>query len=264
MTTATASDALAATPTPATQSPLPTMPGIPKSPIPVPTQADRAAAFPVLMSKHGHDAPHVTLVNLDRLESWNDDGRVGLAWELTSWTGGDVQRLWVRSSGEREGGKTRGDVELLYGHAKGAWWDVVGGIRQDFGLDKTDQTWAAIGIQGLAPFMFDISATAYLSTDGQTMLRAEAEYDLLLTNRLILQPVAGFRAFGRNDRSRMQGAGLSSIETGIRLRYRATRSVAPYLGYSYERSAGRTADYRRLAGRDVFEGRLVLGINSWF
>jgi len=236
----------------------------PKAPIAVPTAADRAAAFPVLATDHGHGLPNITLINFDRLEIWNDKGKIGTAWELTSWTGSDVQRFWIRSSGTKESGKTSGNVEFLYGHAKGAWWDVVGGIRQDFGLGKNQQTWAAVGIQGLAPYMFEVSATAYLSTTGQTMVRAEAEYDLLLTNRLILQPGVELRAYGRDDRQRLQGAGPSAIEAGTRLRYRITRVVAPYVGVSIERALGSTADYQRRAGHTSVDTRLVFSINVWF
>ncbi|MPT47518.1 MAG: copper resistance protein B [Sphingobium sp.] len=236
----------------------------PKTPIPVLTDADRAAAFPQLSASHSHDMPMVTMVNIDRLEGWDDDGKLGLNWELNSWTGGDINRLWIRSSGEREGGKTSGNVELLYGRAKGAWWDIVGGIRQDFGPADQDQTWAALGIQGLAPYMFELSATAYVSTTGQFMAKAEAEYDLLLTNRLILQPVVEMTAYGKNDGARGQGSGLSSFETGARLRYRITRSIAPYVGFSYERALGNSADYRHLEGHNVSDSRIVFGINSWF
>lgn len=261
-------DSAAATP-PAQEVNRPPEPAIPaltepKTPIPVPTEADRAAAFPVLKGGHGHGTPLIALVNIDRLETWDDEGKAGLAWELNAWMGGDRQRLWVRSSGAREGGKTSGDVELLYGHARGAWWDIVGGVRQDFGPGKADQTWAALGIQGLAPYFFELSATAYVSTGGQTMVRAEAEYDLLLTNRLILQPAIEMSAYGKNDRARLQGVGPASIETGARLRYRLTRQIAPYLGLSHETALGNSADYRRLAGQDASETRVVIGINSWF
>lgn len=242
----------------------PQAPDTPKTPIPVPTDADRAAAFPVLKAGHSHGMPVNTLIKLNRLEAWEGEHGGAQGWELTSWTGGDVNRLWVRSSGVHEDNQTSGNLEALYGRAWGPWWDVVGGVRQDFGTSNDRRTWAAFGVQGLAPYKFEVSATGYVGESGQTMANIEAEYDVLFTNRLILQPVVELSAFGKNDPLRGEGSGLSSAEAGLRLRYQVTRRFAPYVGVSYDRALGNTADFKRRQGEKPSETRWVIGLNSWF
>jgi copper resistance protein B len=140
---------------------------------------------------------------------------------------------------------------------------VVSGVRQDF-KPGAPQTWAALGLQGMALYNFESQATAYLGEGGQSALGLQAEYDILLTNRLILQPNAEVSLYGKNDPQRGVGSGLSSLEAGLRLRYELHRQFAPYIGVTWSRSYGKTADYAREEGEDNSEARLVLGVRLWF
>ena len=238
--------------------------GLPREPVPVPTDADRAAAFPLLHEGHAHGAPLNSLVRFNRFEAWDADPGTGQAWEGSAWFGGDVQRLWLRSEGEREHGHTTAaDIEVLYGRGISAWWDVVAGIRHDFAPGPS-QSWAALGMQGMAPYKFEVSATAYLGERGHSAFVAEAEYELLLTNRLVLQPVLEIELHGQDDPARGIGSGLSSAEAGLRLRYEVTRRFAPYVGLVHERSFGNTADYRRAEDEATRETRWVAGVRWWF
>lgn len=237
----------------------------PREPIPPLTDADRAAAFPP--DVHGHEL-HGPTVNsyflFNRLEAFDADPGAGQAWEATGWIGGDVNRLWLRSEGERADGVTESaDLEVLYGRAISPWWDFVAGVRQDF-KPGDSQTWGAIGVQGLAPQKFEVSATAYIGERGQTAARLEAEYELLLTNRWVLQPLVEVELFGKNDPARHVGSGLSTAEVGLRLRYEITRQFAPYIGIVHERAFGGTADYRRAHFEKADETRLVVGLRTWF
>lgn len=236
----------------------------PRTPVPVLTDADRQAAIPA--STHhmaGDNAIHsYTLVN--RLEAWDANPGTGSGWEAQGWIGQDVSRLWWRSEGERVGGETEAaDLEALYGRAFTPWWDWVVGVRQDFKPGDA-QTFAAFGIQGLAPQWFEISLTGYLGEGGQTALRFETEYELLFTNRLILQPLLQMDIYGKSDATRGIGAGLSTGEAGLRLRYEFVRRFAPYVGISYARAFGKTEDLRRAAQEDVAEVRAVAGVRIWF
>lgn len=238
--------------------------GEPKTPIPAITDADRAAAMP---PHGGHDmmdnAIHGFML-LDRLETWNNDPGRGAAWEGRGWIGTDLNRAWLRTEGERVSNRTESaDAEILYGHSVSPWWDVVTGVRHDF-KPGNGQTFAAVGVQGLAPQKFEIAATAYLGQRGQTALRFEAEYELLLTNRLILQPLVEVNAYGRDDRLRGIGSGLSTAEAGMRLRYEFTRRFAPYIGITREQAFGRTADFRREESGKRGDTRFVLGFRTWF
>ena len=236
----------------------------PITPIPVLTDADRAAAFPDLQ-RHMEHAPEVnSYVLFNRLEAWDTDHGTGQAWEGQAWIGTDLNRVWLRSEGERAGGHTESaDLEVLYGRSVSTWWDVVAGIKHDF-KPGPSQTWAAFGVQGLSPYKFEVQATAYVGESGQTAANFEAEYETLLTNRLILQSLVEVNLFGQNDERRGIGSGLSTVEAGLRLRYEFTRKFAPYIGVVRERAFGGTADFRRAEGEDIDDTRLVAGLRIWF
>ena len=247
-----------------------TMPGMsmaptePITPIPVLTDADRAAAVPPAHDHPVHDNSIQSHVVFDRLEAWNADDGIGLEWEGQSWIGTDLNRLWLRSEGERIDNRTESaDLEVLYGHSFSPWWDVVTGIRHDF-KPGGSQDFAAIGVMGLAPYKFEVAATAYIGQSGQTSARIEAEYETLLTNRLILQPLVEVNLYGRDDARRGIGSGLSTIEAGLRLRYELTRQFAPYIAIVREHAFGGTADLRHDDGEDINDTRITAGVRIWF
>lgn len=170
----------------------------------------------------------------------------------------------MRTEGERTNGVTESaELQALWGHAVSPWWDVVSGVRQDF-KPGAPQTWAALGLQGMALYDFETQATAYLGEAGQTALRLKGDYDILLTNRLILQPTAEINLYGKNDPQRATGSGLSDTEVGLRLRYEIRREFAPYIGVTWNRAYGKTADYRLEEGEDQSDTRFVVGVRMWF
>ena len=234
------------------------------TPIPLITDADRRAAFPDVHGHHLHGTAVHSYWLLDRLEISDANPGTALGWEASAWIGGDVQRLWLRSEGEAMDGRVEhGDVEVLYGRGVRAWWDVVAGVRQDIGAGPS-RTWAAFGIQGFAPYKFEVAATAYAGQRGRTAARVEAEYDTLFTNRLILQWRAEANAYGKADPLAGIGSGLSTLEAGLRLRYEVTRQFAPYVGIQHERALGNTADLRRAGGHGASDTRVVAGVRVWF
>lgn len=237
---------------------------LPRTPIPPPTDADRAAAAKPASRHAAHDGAIHSLVLLDRLERFGGDDADGLSWEAQAWIGGDLNKLWLRGEGERVGGHTESaDVELLYGRAIAPWWDAVVGLRHDF-EPGGPQDYAAFGVTGLAPYKFEVAATAYLGESGRTAARIEVEYETLLTNRLILQPRLELEFNGRDDPGRGIGSGLGMAEAGLRLRYEFSRRFAPYVGVVRERAFGRTADFREAAGEGADGTRWVAGVRAWF
>ncbi|WP_425518822.1 copper resistance protein B [Pseudomonas lijiangensis] len=244
--------------------PAPSSAGQSRTPIPELTDEDRAAVYTSPTGHTVHDSAINTFFLADKLEWQDADQGSTLAWDLKGWVGGDIDRLWIRSEGERTDGKT-GDAEIqaLWGHAISPWWDLVAGARQDF-KPGDPQTWAAFGIQGMALSSFEAQATAFIGEAGQSAARLEGDYDLLLTNRLILQPTAELNVYGKNDAQRGIGSGLANTEVGLRLRYEIRREFAPYIGVSWNRTYGKTADYARKEGEDRSEAKLVLGIRMWF
>ncbi|UVM60229.1 copper resistance protein B [Pseudomonas sp. B21-010] len=244
--------------------PMQSAPTSSRTPIPELTAADRAAVY----EDHGGHAMHDSAINsfflIDQLEWQDADDGSALSWDASGWIGGDIDRLWLRSEGERLNGKTEeAELQALWGHAISPWWDVVAGVRQDFKPGDA-QTWAAFGVQGMALYNFEAEATAFIGEGGQSAARLEGDYDILLTNRLILQPTAEVNFYGKNDPARGVGSGLSDTELGVRLRYEILREFAPYIGVTWNRVYGNTADYAREEGEDRSEARLVLGVRMWF
>ncbi|UVJ46175.1 copper resistance protein B [Pseudomonas sp. LS1212] len=235
-----------------------------RTPIPVLTDADRAAAFPPVAGHGVHDKKLNSFFLLDQFEYQDADNGSALSWDASGWIGGDIDRLWLRSEGERTNGVTEdAELQALWGHSIGPWWDVVTGVRQDF-KPGSPQTWGAFGIQGMALYNFEAEATAFIGENGQTAARLEGDYDILLTNRLILQPTAEVNFYGKNDPQRGIGSGLANTEVGLRLRYEIVREFAPYIGVTWSRAYGNTADYASDEGEDTNEARFVAGIRMWF
>jgi copper resistance protein B len=236
----------------------------PRQPIPPLTDVDRIAAFPAVAAHAAHGGNIQKLALLDRFEVWDADEGPGLAWDALGWMGTDLNRLWLRSEGERVDNSTESaDLEMLYGRSVARWWDVVAGVRQDVNPGPS-QTFAAIGVLGLTPYKFEFEATAYVGEAGQTAARLETEYHTLLTNHLILQWRAEADLYGRDDARRGIGSGLSTLNAGLRLRYEINRKFAPYFGVAWERAYGDTADVRRERGDDAEDTRFVVGLRFWF
>jgi copper resistance protein B len=204
-------------------------------------------------------------VTLDQLEDRTGGGATGLRWMGEAWVGTDSDRIWLKSEGrtDRRGRIEDGQQELLYDRPITAYFDLQAGARYD--LDsRPGRGWAALGVQGLAPYGAHVAITGYVGDKGRTAARLEASYDFLVTQRLVLTPQAELNAYGEADPSRRVGSGLSDLDAGIRLRFEITRKFAPYVGFSEERSFGQTAKLVRTAGDPTHAERLVLGLRTWF
>ncbi len=203
-------------------------------------------------------------VLINQLEATRADGVTGQAWDAQAWYGGDRNRLLLRSEGARSAGHVQeGDIEALWSHAIATFWDSTLGVRHDFG-NGPGRNWAAFGVQGLAPYWFDIEATGYVGAGGRTAARFKAEYELLITQRLILQPEFEANLYGKPDPAWRLGSGLSDASLGLRLRYEIRREFAPYIGVVWQRVFGGTAGFRRAENQSVFDRQLVAGVRVWF
>lgn len=234
-----------------------------RTPIPALTDADRAAVYNAPGGHQVHDSGVNAMLLINQLEWQGGDGNAQ-SWDIKGWVGGDIDRLWLRSEGERSAGRTESaEAQALWGRAISPWWDLVGGVRQDF-KPGASQTWAAFGLQGMALYNFEAEATLFVGESGHTAARLEGDYDILLTNRLILQPTAELNFYAQNDPQRGVGSGLAESELGLRLRYEVRREFAPYVGLSWNRIYGQTAQYARDEGEDVNQLHWVVGVRLWF
>jgi copper resistance protein B len=201
---------------------------------------------------------------LNQLEGrWNGSNSE-FRWEGQGWVGTDYDKLWIKSEGTLSNGAVDdGQQQFLYSRAVTTYFDLQGGLRSDIDSRPT-RNWAAFGIQGLAPYFFDLEVTGFVSAEGHLAAKLEASYDLLLTQRLILQPQVEFNVYSKADPARLVGAGFSDIDTGLRLRYEFSRKFAPYIGVVYQGKFGQTANFARQAGESTGDVRFAFGVRAWF
>jgi copper resistance protein B len=211
-----------------------------------------------------NDASRLARILVDQFEFRDGGGARGGVWDAQGWYGNDYDKLWVKSEGEwPSGALARGCAELLWDRIATRWWSLQGGARYDFGAGR-GKGWAALGVQGLAPYWVDVEATLYVGSAGSLAARFKAETDLRFTQRLILQPKLEVNAYSRPDRARDQGTGLADFEVGLRLRYEIRRELAPYLGVVWMRRFGESAQLVRTAGEVAHELQWVVGVRFWF
>ena len=227
--------------------------------------ADAMAASRRTLVRENGDV-RTTAVIIDRLEAgFGDDGESYL-WDVQGWSGGDINRFWWKSEGQGafDDGLEEAELQALSSRAITPFWDVQGGVRQDFRPDGEDTTHLVLGLQGLAPYWWEIDAAAFLSTEGDLTARVEAEYDQRITQRLILQPRLEIDASARDIPELEIGSGLTSVEAGLRLRYEFRKEFAPYVGVEWSRALGDTADYIEARGGEADDIRFVVGLKAWF
>ena len=202
----------------------------------------------------------------DRLEYQTKEGDEILLWDIQAWMGRDYNKIYFKSEGAYlldDGKAEEISTELLYSRNITSFWDVQAGIRHDFRPEPT-RTFAAVGVQGLAPLWFEVDATAYVSEDGDISASIEAEYDLLLSQRLILQPRFETTIAVQELEDYGVGQGINDIELGLRLRYEISRKFAPYIGVSWSKKIGDTADLAEAEGEDTDSVSFVVGLKTWF
>src|SRR5215831_11980066 len=185
-------------------------------------------------------------------------------WDGQGWAGTDYDKLWTKSEGTvSNGALDDGQHQFLYSRAITTYFDLQGGLRSDLDSRPT-RNWAALGIQGLAPYFFDLELAGFVSSQGHLAAKLEASYDLLITQRLILQSQIELNLYSKSDPARLVGAGFSDIDTGLRVRYEFDRKFAPYIGVVYQGKFGRTANFARQAGESTGDVRFAFGVRVWF
>ena len=210
------------------------------------------------------DQSRVGRVLIDEFEVRDGDGSVAGVWDAQAQYGSDYDKVRLRTEGDWESAtEARGRADLLWDRIICRWWNLQAGARYDFG-DGPGRGWAALGVSGLAPYWLDVEATLYAGRAGEIAARFKIETDLLLTQRLILQPELETNAYSRSDTQREQGAGLSDLQAGLRLRYAIRREIAPYAGIAWSRRFGTTAQLLRESGEIPNSLQWVAGVHMLF
>tara|TARA_R110002049_G_scaffold89063_4_gene224374 strand:- start:1681 stop:2556 length:876 start_codon:yes stop_codon:yes gene_type:complete len=199
----------------------------------------------------------------DRLE-YHEDSDSGV-FDIQAWYGTTYDRFVVKTEGDFDNERLEeSQTDLLWARALTAYYDTQLGLRLDQYDEGRDRQWLALGIQGLAPYWFELDVTAYVGGSGRTALAIEAEYELLLTQKLVLQPRSELTLYGKDDPENGLGSGLSSFSLGLRLRYECSRQFAPYLGLEWSEVYDDTANYRQAAGQDRSDTQFVAGLRFMF
>lgn len=240
----------------------------PAPPVPTDFAADRlfdpaamARARAQLQMEHGGSILSKVMINLGEYQT--RDGEDGYRWEGEAWVGGDINRFVVKTEGEGGDDLEGAEIQALYSRAVSPYFDLQAGVRQDF-QSGPKRTYATVGFEGVAPYWFETSGALFLSSKGEVFGRLEGTYDLRLTQRWILQPRVEANLTGQDIPELALGSGVSDIELGLRLRYEIKREFAPYIGVSFDRKFGGTADYARIAGEEVEATSFVIGVRAWF
>lgn len=220
-----------------------------------------AAARAQLRTEHGDIRFSKLMIETAEIRPASGDD--GFAWEAQFSYGGDINRFVLATEGEGEGKVEAAEVQALYSRAISPYFNLQAGVRHDFEPGPT-QSFAVIGVEGLAPYWFEVSGMLFLSDETGLSARIEGSHYLRLTQRMILESRAEISFAAEDDTVRAIGSGLSNAELGLRLRYQVTPTVAPYVGVEYERAFGSTASFARSAGEDISDTRLVIGLRGWF
>ncbi len=245
---------------------------MPSATNPSPVQSTGATPQSAAEDHSGHGPLYFGAVLFDQFEMRsNGRGNPLYAWEGLGFYGTDYHRVWINTRGESNpdrGGLERAELQVLYSRLIGYYWDLQAGVRHDVRLDASDgtpgRTYGVVGLLGLAPGFFEVQLQAFVGEGGVALARAAASYDLLITNRLILQPEAELNFASGYDREALIAPGLYRMEAGLRLRYEITREIAPYIGYSYESYTGGAAGLSRRLGEKPSQSTVVAGIRIFF
>lgn len=261
----------AASPAPATPTPTPPTAPPPAAALSGPAHAAdlvfgsaaMAEAREDLREEHGSIGTYKILI--DQAEVKVRNGHDGYAWDGQAWYGGDINKIWLKTEGEGEFREEveKAEVQALWSRAIDPWFDLQIGFRHDL-RPGPERTHLVAGVQGLAPYWFEVDGALFLSNKGDLTARFEGEYDLRITQKLILQPRAEFELAAQDIPELGIGSGLSSAEIGARLRYEIVSEFAPYVGVEYERAFGDTADFDRARGERAGGWSFLLGLRTWF
>jgi copper resistance protein B len=215
-----------------------------------------------------HDSETYWFILVDQLEYRGNDGENSFYWDIVSWVGGDYERLWLKSEGDVGfgDGNGEGELQLLYGKLIAPFWDLQVGLRYDqlYGDSGRSRGFAVIAVEGLAPYLFEVEASLFISHQGDVSARFKSEYELLLSQKLVLQPKLEINLAAQQVEEFGVGSGINDLELGLRMRYEFNRQFAPYIGINWTRKFGDTAKFAREEGESDDQVSVVGGIRLLF
>lgn len=213
-----------------------------------------------------HNNLMYSYAKLSQNELRTGNGDSTYRWEGEGWYGGNINRAWFKTEGNLNvdsGALDEAETQALYSRAISPYFNLQAGARYNFDPIPS-RGWGAFGIEGLAPLFWEVGLFGFVSDNGHYAARVEGHYDLRLTQRLVLQPQFELNLYTKSDPRARLGAGLSDLDSGLRLRYEIWREFAPYIGITYEKKYGQSASFARADGGSAEDFRVVSGIRVWF
>lgn len=201
------------------------------------------AAAALLVAAPALAEPLVWSLQVEQLEHrWGEDENL-LAWDGDFIIGKDELKLVLRS--ETEYSLTHKVFETLENQARlmtpiSSFWDAGGGVMLSTPDGGETRVYGVAALHGLAPQWIEVDLEAYISD--KPFLRAELDYEGLITNRLILTPSIEAR-LPLVDDDGIGAVGFGPVvEVGARLSYDVVdRLFSPYIGVHYEKPLGEAA-----------------------
>ncbi len=217
-----------------------------------------------------HDRMIHTFTLIEKAEFRTGDAPDAAVFDAQGWIGGDYQRFWWKAEAEQETkGAKSGELEVqaLYSRLFSPFWDFQTGVRVDrqYSGNTRDTTgYFVVGLEGLAPYWFELEPTLFVSEKGKASFSFTGSYEQLITQRLVIEPRIDLNAAFQDDTKRHLAAGFNDVEVGVRLRYDINRQFSPYVGVTWRRLLGGTAKLARGSGEDVSATSVVFGLRTWF
>lgn len=216
------------------------------------------------------EPPFNHFIQFEELEYGFNDRDNPVSWDSTSWFGGDWNRIWLKLEGETAtvAPELESEAQLLYSRLIAPFWELQVGVRGDLvaaqGQPIDGRGYLVLGLEGMAPYWFEIEPAVFISHRGDVSFRLRATYDLYITQRFVAHPSFETNIAVQAVPELGVGAGFNDIELGLRLGYQLAREFAPYIGVSWNRAFAETAVLRRDAGGIASDVQGVAGVRFWF
>ncbi|MGB2129957.1 MAG: copper resistance protein B [Marinobacterium sp.] len=223
-----------------------------------------ALLTPTLALAGMNDDPVLTKLDVKQLEGAYRDSDTRLVWNIEGWLGTDLHKLVLTSEGSRLDGRSEEqELRLFYRRAIAPYWDLELGWHHEPLAEKRDDR-ALLGISGTAPWFIETELNLLAGPGSDLTAELNLEREIRLTRQWVLIPEAGLTAHNFTDRNEHQGSGLADLDLELRLAWEVRPDFAPYIGVTWERKLGDSADLTRASGHDVEETYWRLGVSFWF
>ena len=228
------------------------------------TAASLLSVCPLLVNAMDSDDPTLTKVTIDQLEHRFHGSDSHQVLEGDIWIGKDLNKAWFKVDAERSHSELEElNLQTLWSHAVSPYWDVQLGLSHDTRTEP-ERTRGVVALNGLAPYFWESDISLYVADDGRLSLDSSFELELMFTQKLVLVPELSLSAHSSTEEDFSEGQGLAKFSAAVRLKYEIVREFAPYIGVTWDRALGKTAELAEDNGENPASTAWVAGVSIWF